>query len=210
MQATGRALGFSASRSPFQEKPMTTTAADVLVETLIDWGVDASSACPATASTASWRRCARGRTGSASSRCATRRRRRSWPAATPSSPGRLGVCLATSGPGRHPPAQRALRRQAGRRSRCWRSPGMQYHDLIGTHTQQDVELDKLFKDVARLQRARSWARRTSRTSSSSPAARRSPTAASRTSPFPVDIQSMDVAERRTRSKRNVAGPRLGR
>ena len=36
---------------------------------------------------------------SASSRCGTRRRRPSWPAATPSSPGRLGVCLATSGPG---------------------------------------------------------------------------------------------------------------
>jgi pyruvate dehydrogenase (quinone)/pyruvate oxidase len=26
--------------------------------------------------------------------------------------------------------------------------GLQYHDLIGTHTQQDVELDKLFEDVA--------------------------------------------------------------
>src|SRR5204862_629973 len=26
--------------------------------------------------------------------------------------------------------------------------GLQYHDLIGTYTQQDVELDKLFIDVA--------------------------------------------------------------
>ena len=48
---------------------------------------------------------------------------------------------------RHPPAQRPLRRQARRRSRCSRSPGMQFHDLIDTHTQQDVELDKLFMDV---------------------------------------------------------------
>ena len=27
--------------------------------------------------------------------------------------------------------------------------GMPYHDMIGTHTQQDVELDKLFMDVAK-------------------------------------------------------------
>src|ERR1051326_3131084 len=26
--------------------------------------------------------------------------------------------------------------------------GLQFHDLIATHTQQDVELDKLFEDVA--------------------------------------------------------------
>ena len=52
------------------------------------------------------------RARSSSSRCATRRWPPSWPAATPSSPARSGVCLATSGPGRDPPAQRPLRRQA--------------------------------------------------------------------------------------------------
>jgi pyruvate dehydrogenase (quinone)/pyruvate oxidase len=39
---------------------------------------------------------------------------------------------------------------------------MPYHDLIGTHTQQDVELDKLFVDVPEYTSG-SWARRTSRT-----------------------------------------------
>src|SRR5256885_4521457 len=61
--------------------------------------------------------------------------------------GRLRVCLATSGPGgihllnglydakldHHP---------------VLAITGLQFHDLIGTHTQQDVALDKLFIDVA--------------------------------------------------------------
>jgi len=60
--------------------------------------------------------------------------------------GKLGVCLATSGPGgihllnglydakldHHP---------------VLAITGLQFHDLIGTHTQQDVALDKLFMDV---------------------------------------------------------------
>src|SRR4051794_28574401 len=61
--------------------------------------------------------------------------------------GKLGVCLATSGPGGihllnglydakldHQPVLAIT--------------GMHYHDLIGTLAQQDVELDKLFLDVA--------------------------------------------------------------
>src|SRR2546421_10794946 len=60
--------------------------------------------------------------------------------------GKLGVCLATSGPGGihllnglydakldHQPVLAIT--------------GLQFHDLVGTHTQQDVALDKLFMDV---------------------------------------------------------------
>src|SRR5437588_12975767 len=60
--------------------------------------------------------------------------------------GKLGVCLATSGPGGihllnglydakldHQPVLAIT--------------GHHFHDLIGTHTQQDVALDKLFMDV---------------------------------------------------------------
>ena len=60
--------------------------------------------------------------------------------------GKLGVCLATSGPGGihllnglydakldHQPVLAIT--------------GLQFHDLIGTYTQQDVALDKLFMDV---------------------------------------------------------------
>jgi pyruvate dehydrogenase (quinone)/pyruvate oxidase len=62
-------------------------------------------------------------------------------------PGRLGCCLATSGPG-------AIHLLNGLYdAKLDGQPviaidGMQYSDLIGTHTQQDVETDKLFMDVA--------------------------------------------------------------
>src|SRR6201996_1003917 len=59
--------------------------------------------------------------------------------------GRLGVCIATSGPGgihllnglydANMDGQPVLA-----------ITGMQFHDIIGTHTQQDVALDRLFMD----------------------------------------------------------------
>src|SRR5215468_266774 len=61
--------------------------------------------------------------------------------------GRLGVCLATSGPG-------GIHLLNGLYDAKLDSQpvlaitGMHYHDLIGTLAQQDVELDKLFEDVA--------------------------------------------------------------
>src|SRR6059036_3452108 len=61
--------------------------------------------------------------------------------------GKLGVCLATSGPG-------GLHLLNGLYdAKLDGQPvlaitGLQYHDLINTHTQQDVELDKIFQDVA--------------------------------------------------------------
>jgi pyruvate dehydrogenase (quinone) len=61
--------------------------------------------------------------------------------------GRLGVCLATSGPG-------GIHLLNGLYdAKCDGQPvlaitGHTFHDLIGTHYQQDVDLDKLFMDVA--------------------------------------------------------------
>src|SRR5215471_17890580 len=61
--------------------------------------------------------------------------------------GRLGVCLATSGPG-------GIHLLDGLYdAKCDGQPvlaitGHTFHDLIGTHYQQDVDLDKLFIDVA--------------------------------------------------------------
>src|SRR6059058_3952628 len=61
--------------------------------------------------------------------------------------GRLGVCLATSGPG----GVHLLNGLYD--AKCDGQPvlaitGHTFHDLIGTHYQQDVDLDKLFIDVA--------------------------------------------------------------
>jgi pyruvate dehydrogenase (quinone) len=61
--------------------------------------------------------------------------------------GRLGVCLATSGPG-------GIHLLNGLYdAKCDGQPvlaitGHTFHDLIGTHGQQDVDLDRLFTDVA--------------------------------------------------------------
>jgi len=61
--------------------------------------------------------------------------------------GRLGVCLATSGPG-------GIHLLNGLYdAKCDGQPvlaitGHTFHDLIGTHYQQDVDLDKLYIDVA--------------------------------------------------------------
>ncbi len=123
------------------------TAADVLVETLIDWKVDTVFGIPGD-----------GVNGIIE---ALRRRRdeirfiqvRHEEAAAFAAcgyakwTGRLGVCVATSGPGGihllnglydakldHQPVLAIT--------------GLQFHDLLDTFTQQDVELDKLFMDVA--------------------------------------------------------------
>src|SRR5438105_7592168 len=61
--------------------------------------------------------------------------------------GKLGVCLATSGPG-------GIHLLNGLYdAKCDGQPvlaitGHTFHDLIGTHYQQDVDLDKVFMDVA--------------------------------------------------------------
>src|SRR5262247_4707910 len=61
--------------------------------------------------------------------------------------GKLGVCLATSGPGGlHLINGLYDAKMDGQPVLA--ITGLQYHDLVQTHTQQDVELDKLFMDVA--------------------------------------------------------------
>jgi pyruvate dehydrogenase (quinone) len=61
--------------------------------------------------------------------------------------GKLGVCLATSGPGGiH--LLNGLYDAKLDGAPVLAITGLQFHDLVGTHTQQDVELDKLFMDVA--------------------------------------------------------------
>jgi pyruvate dehydrogenase (quinone)/pyruvate oxidase len=60
--------------------------------------------------------------------------------------GRLGVCLATSGPGGiH--LLNGLYDAKHDGAPVLAITGLQFHDLIATHTQQDVELDKLFEHV---------------------------------------------------------------
>ena len=126
---------------------MARTTADILVDTLVDWGVEVVFGLPGD--------------GINGIMEALRKRQKQirfihvrheesaafMACAYAKYAGKLGVCLGTSGPGGihllnglydakldHQPVLAIT--------------GHTFHDLIGTHTQQDVDLDKLFSDVA--------------------------------------------------------------
>ena len=113
--------------------------------------------------------------------------------------GKLGVCLATSGPGGiH--LLNGLYDAALDGQPVLAITGMAYHDLIGTHTQQDVALDQLFADVAKYnQRVMGPSHVENITDLACRTALAYRGVAHIT--FPVDIQEMEAGT--LRSKRNV-------
>jgi len=126
---------------------MASTAADVLVETLQDWGVEVVFGMPGDGINGIMEAL---RTRRETIRFVQVRHEESaafmacaWAKYT----GRLGVCLATSGPG-------GLHLLNGLYdAKLDRQPvlaitGHHYHDLIDTHAQQDVALDRVFADVS--------------------------------------------------------------
>ena len=123
------------------------TAGDVIVETLIEWGVDTIFGIPGDGINGVIESL---RKNQEKIRFIQTRHEESAAFAAvgyAKVTGRLGVCLATSGPG-------AIHLLNGLYdAKLDGQPvlaitGLQFHDLIGTHTQQDVALDKLFMDVA--------------------------------------------------------------
>src|ERR687884_896510 len=126
---------------------MATTAADVLADRLIDWGVSVVFGMPGDGINgimeALRQRQDRIRFVQVRHEEAAAFMACGYSKLT----GRLGVCLATSGPG----AIHLLNGLYDAKldgAAVLAITGMQYHDLIGTLTQQDVATDKLFMDVA--------------------------------------------------------------
>ena len=176
------------------------TAADVLVESLIEWGVDVVFGLPGD-----------GINGIMESLRTHREKirfvqvRHEEAAAFMACgyakfTGKLGVCLATSGPGGiH--LLNGLYDAKMDGQPVLAITGLQFHDLVGTYTQQDVALDKLYMDVAvfnervmgptHVENLVDLACRTA-------LAYRSVAHLA----FPVDFQEMEVKDRQ-RSKRNV-------
>ncbi len=125
---------------------MTTTAGDVLIETLLDWDVDVVFGLPGD-----------GINGVIE---ALRERQdkirfvqvRHEEAAAfmacgyAKFTGKLGVCVTTSGPGGIHLLNGLYDAKLDGQP-VLAITGLPYHDLISTHTQQDVALDKLFEDV---------------------------------------------------------------
>ena len=123
------------------------TAADVLVEGLIDWGVEIIFGLPGDGINGVMESL---RTHQDKIRFVQVRHEEAaafMACGYAKYTGKLGVCLATSGPG-------GIHLLNGLYDAKLDSQpvlaitGLQFHDLIGTYTQQDVALDKLFMDVA--------------------------------------------------------------
>src|SRR6267143_3366780 len=114
--------------------------------------------------------------------------------------GKLGVCLATSGPGGiH--LLNGLYDAKMDGQPVLAITGLQFHDLIGTFTQQDVGLDRLYMDVAAFnERIMGPAHVENITDLAVRTALSYRTVSHLT--FPVDFQEMEVKSRQ-RSKRNI-------
>ena len=126
---------------------MATTGADILIETLIDWGVDIIFGLPGDGID--------GIMESLRTRCDRMRflqvRHEESAAfmacAYAKYTGRLGVCLATSGPGGIHLLNGLYDAKLDGQP-VLAITGHHFHDLIDTHAQQDVDLDRVFMDVA--------------------------------------------------------------
>src|SRR5690349_9651781 len=126
---------------------MANTAADVLVETIINWGVDMVFGIPGDGINGIMEAL---RTRQDKVRFFQVRHEEAaafMACGYAKYTGKLGCCLATSGPGGvH--LMNGLYDAKLDGQPVLAITGLQFHDLIGTHAQQDVELDKTFMDVA--------------------------------------------------------------
>jgi pyruvate dehydrogenase (quinone) len=126
---------------------MANTASDILIETLIDWGVDTVFGLPGDGINGIMESLrqrqdqirfiqARHEEAAAFMACGYAKYT-----------GRLGVCLATSGPGGIHLLNGLYDAKLDGQP-VLAITGHHFHDLIDTHQQQDVDLDRVFEDVA--------------------------------------------------------------
>src|SRR5579885_272765 len=123
------------------------TAADVLVEGLIDWGVEFVFGLPGDGINGIMESL---RTHQEKIRFIQVRHEEAaafMACAYAKYTGRLGVCLATSGPGGIHLLNGLYDAKLDGQP-VLAITGHHYHDLIDTHAQQDVDLDKVYMDVA--------------------------------------------------------------
>jgi len=123
------------------------TAADVLLETLMDWGVQVIFGLPGDGINGIMESL---RTHEDKIRFVQVRHEEAaafMACGYAKYTGKLGVCLATSGPGGIHLLNGLYDAKLDNQP-VLAITGLQFHDLIGTYTQQDVALDKLFMDVA--------------------------------------------------------------
>lgn len=126
---------------------MKQTAADILVESLIDWGVKVIFGLPGDGINGIMEALRKRQDKIGFIQVRHEETAAFMACAYAKYTGRLGVCLATSGPGGiH--LLNGLYDAKMDGQPVLAITGLQYHDLVHTFTQQDVELDKLFENVA--------------------------------------------------------------
>jgi pyruvate dehydrogenase (quinone) len=126
---------------------MAKTTADLLIERLIDWGIDTIFGFPGDGVNGIFESL---RTHQDKMRFIQVRHEETAAFAAvgyAKYSGRLGVCLATSGPGGVHLLNGLYDAKCDGQA-VLAITGHTFHDLIGTHYQQDVDLDRLFMDVA--------------------------------------------------------------
>src|SRR6266516_2753270 len=126
---------------------MATTAADLLVETLMDWGVEVIFGLPGDGINGIMESLRQQREKIRFVQVRHEEAAAFMACAYAKYTGKLGVCLGTSGPGGiH--LLNGLYDAKMDGQPVLAITGHHYHDLIDTHAQQDVNLDRLFMDVA--------------------------------------------------------------
>jgi pyruvate dehydrogenase (quinone)/pyruvate oxidase len=126
---------------------MATTAGDVLVDTLLDWGVDTIFGIPGDGINGIMEALRQRQDKIRFIQVRHEEAAAFMACAYSKYTGKLGVCLATSGPGGIHLLNGLYDAKLDGQS-VLAITGHHFHDLINTHSQQDVDLDKLFMDVA--------------------------------------------------------------
>jgi pyruvate dehydrogenase (quinone) len=136
-----------ASAAPFLTEKMMTNASDILIERLTAWGVDTVFGLPGDGINGVFEALRKSKDKVRFIHVRHEEAAAFMACAYAKFTGRLGVCIATSGPGGiH--LLNGLYDAKMDHAPVLAITGLQHSDLIGTFAQQDVALDKLFIDVA--------------------------------------------------------------
>lgn len=126
---------------------MATTTSDVLVDTLINWGVDTVFGIPGDGINGVIEALRQKQDKIRFIQVRHEESAAFMACAYSKYTGKLGVCIATSGPGGIHLLNGLYDAKMDGQS-VLSITGQHFHDLIDTHSQQDIDLDKLFMDVA--------------------------------------------------------------
>src|ERR671936_934217 len=125
---------------------MAETAADVLIDTIHDWGVEVVFGLPGDGINGIMEALRKRQDTIRFIQVRHEESAAFMACAYAKHTGRLGCCLATSGPGGIHLLNGLYDAKLDGQP-VLAITGMQFHDHIATHTQQDVELDRLFMDA---------------------------------------------------------------